>query len=78
MITSGHQIKAARALIGWRRLDLAKAAKLHPNAVAYWERARSIPGQSKEPYGCEQIRMALQFAGVETFAEPAPGVRLIA
>ena len=37
----GSQIRAARALLGWRREDLATAANLHPNAVSYWESASS-------------------------------------
>ena len=31
-LVTGAQIKAARALLGWRRIDLAAAAGLHRNA----------------------------------------------
>lgn len=42
MIKTGAQIKAARAMLGLRREDLARAASLHPNAVQYWEN-RVVP-----------------------------------
>ena len=84
MIVTGRQIKAARALIGMRAADLARAAGLHRNAVGYWERRRTIPRPRYlgggldvgEPFAVEAIRRALGAAGVETFADPSPGVRL--
>lgn len=75
MISTGRQIAAARALLGWSQGELAQAAGLHVNAVAYWERHGAIPTY-RTPVGCERIRDALRDAGVETFLEPAPGVRL--
>ena len=45
MIVTGNQIRAARALLGWKRRDLA----LHPNAVAYWERREHIPAADTRP-----------------------------
>jgi hypothetical protein len=73
--TTGAQIRAARALLSWRRCDLAKAAGLHCNAVAYWERHERLPRQ--EPFACKHIREALQFAGVVAVSAPAPGVCLM-
>ena len=55
--SNGAQIRAGRALLGWRRKDRAKAANLHPNAVAYWERRSRLP--SHEEVGCRRIREAL-------------------
>jgi transcriptional regulator with XRE-family HTH domain len=49
----GAQIRAARALLGWRRADLATAAGLHRNAVAYWERRTRLP--RREEVGCSRI-----------------------
>lgn len=72
---SGLQIRAGRALLGWRRTDLAKAANLHPNAVAYWERRERLP--RREELGCRRIREALSQAGVVAVTVPAPGVCLL-
>jgi len=74
MIVSGSQIRAARALAGLRRCDLATAASIHANAVKYWERHSTIP--RREPYAVRKMREALQRRGVATFTDPAPGVRL--
>ena len=76
MIKTGAQIRAARAMLGLRREDLARAASLHPNAVQYWEN-RVVP-EGPQPYAVERISAALKAAGVETFADPQLGVRLVA
>jgi len=55
-IVSGAQVRAARAMLGWRRRDLAAAAGLHPNAVAYWERQGDIIAGSIEPVGCRRMQ----------------------
>ena len=75
MITTGSQIRAARALAGLRRSDLAKAAGLHTNAVSYWERHEHIPRRS-EPWAVAKIREALALHGIAVFTDPSPGVRL--
>ena len=72
---SGLQIRAGRALLGWRRTDLARAANLHPNAVAYWERRERLP--RREEVGCRRIREALAQVGVVGVNVPAPGVCLL-
>lgn len=71
----GAQIKAARALLGWRRVDLAAASGLHRNAVAYWEGRQRMP--RREPFACQKMRAALLSAGVVTVSTPAPGVCLL-
>jgi transcriptional regulator with XRE-family HTH domain len=76
MIATGRQIAAARALLGWSQEDLADAAGLHVNSVAYWERHEAIPSY-RAPVACERIANALLDAGAETFLKPSPGVRLI-
>lgn len=79
MIVTGSQIRAARALLGWTRQNLARAAKLHPNAVAYWESRSDIPsGGWRTPVACRQMREALLEAGVDFLVLPAVGVRLVA
>lgn len=72
-IVSGAQIRAARAMLGWRRDDLAAAAAVNTNTVVYWEMRSSIP--SGESGACKRIREALHRAGVVLFEAPAPGVR---
>src|SRR5262245_59329922 len=74
MIRTGAQIRAARALLGWTRQNLADAASLHTNAVAYWEAHAEIP--ARQPYAVERIAEALRRGGVLSFASPTPGVRL--
>ena len=74
-IKTGAQIRAARALLGWRRKDLALRANLHSNAVAYWERHEKLPRH--EQVGPRRIREALFCAGVVAVSSPAPGVCLI-
>ena len=77
MFTTGNQIRAARALIGWRRDELAEAAGLHVNAVKYWERLPSFSDREQnEPVGLRRIREALDEAGVMLIDDPAPGVYL--
>jgi hypothetical protein len=79
MIASGAQIRAARALLGWSRRDLAKAAGLHPNAVAYWERHKIIQGASSRflPFACERILRAFRIMGVVMVEKPGLGVALL-
>ena len=76
MIKTGAQIKAARAFLGMRREDLAAVAGVHPNAVKYWE-DRTVPS-GPAPYAVERITKALRSQGIEVFADPQPGVRLVA
>lgn len=76
MIVSGKQIRAARALLSWTQAQLAEAAKLHPNAIAYWEGREQIPwGLYRQPWACRRIREALLIAGVDFLQSPVVGVR---
>ena len=76
-IVMGSQIKAARGLLGWSQHDLAEAASLHTNAVAYWEQTVAIPTGRHEPHACARIRHAFHHAGVEFVGHAKPGVRLV-
>jgi hypothetical protein len=72
----GKQIRAGRALLGWTRSELAQAAGLHRNSVAYWEDTDSITATGFHvPYACRLIDQAFEAAGIEAFCDPAPGVR---
>ena len=76
MICRGVQIVAARGLLRWSQMDLAEAAGLHRNAVAYWEGVERIAASKYPPYAVRRIQGALERAGVKTFATPTPGVAL--
>ena len=78
MISTGRQIAAARALLGWSQRDLADASNLHANAVAYWEARDDIPHSGYcVPVACQRIQQALLDAGLFMFIKPAPGVRFV-
>ena len=77
MIVCGNQIRAARALLSWTQPQLAEAAALHPNAIAYWEGREQIP-HGWQPVACRRIREALLRAGVDFLLSPVVGVRLVA
>ena len=73
MITPA-QIRAARALIGWKQVDVAKAAGVSEMSVKNIERGATDPRIST----MSAIQRALESAGVIFVAEngEGPGVRL--
>lgn len=58
---SAAQIRAARALIGWKQTDLATAAGLSQMSIKNIERGESDPRQST----LQAVQWALERAGVE-------------
>ena len=76
-IVMGCQIRAARSLLGWSQDELANAAGLHPNAIAYWEQTVAIPFGRHEPHACRKIAHALRCADVKFIGHAKPGVRLV-
>ena len=72
------QLRAARALIGWKREQLAQAAGTTERTIARIEDGQSIPRAST----VKAIRTALEAAGVEFIAggkssmSGGPGVRM--
>jgi predicted transcriptional regulator len=77
MITAG-QIRAARALIGWKQTDLAKASRVSEISIKNIERGVTDPRYKT----MEAIQTAFEKAGV-VFLEPGDvrdggaGVRLL-
>jgi transcriptional regulator with XRE-family HTH domain len=69
-----EQLRAARALVGWRQEDLAAAAKTTARTIARLEAAENIPREAT----VDAIRSALEAAGVEFVPENGggAGVRL--
>ena len=63
-LSSGRQIKAGRALLGWTQEQLSERASLHKNAVKYWEARETIKGQSRDNSATARMRDALNAAGV--------------
>lgn len=83
MIQTGCQIRAARALAGWTRQELAIAAGLHRQTIRYWEMRKLIPPpllsgrRNREPVACRRMREAFERVGLEFIAKPGPGVCIV-
>ena len=74
MLTTGNQLKAARALAGISQAQLAKAAEINVTTISAMESRKAATLRS----GLDTIRAimtALEAAGVELLAQ-GPGVRL--
>lgn len=77
VMINAAQIRAARALLGWKQTDLAKASKLSEMSIKNIERGATDPRAST----LQAIQTALENAGV-VFLDPGqtrdggPGVRL--
>lgn len=69
-----EQIRAARALLGWKREDLANASGLTVRTLVRIENAQTTPRQTT----LETLSAALESAGIEFIPENGggPGVRL--
>ena len=71
---SSAQMRAARALLRWSALDLAKASKV---GVATIRRVEVVDGEIPVTLANEAaLRQALEAAGVEFTNGDQPGVRL--
>lgn len=71
------QLRAARALVGWSREQLAEAVQANPRTIARIEDGETVPRGAT----VEAIRSALEQAGVVFLAaggtvDGGPGVRL--
>jgi transcriptional regulator with XRE-family HTH domain len=65
------QSKMARAALGWRMEDVAKAAKVAAGTVVRFE-----AGEELKPRTVEAIQLAYESAGVEFTNSDAPGVKV--
>lgn len=75
MLTTGNQLKAARALAGLDQKALAEAADVSPNTISAMEKR----GSETLTSGLDTITAimkALEAAGVELLNHGRPGVRL--
>jgi transcriptional regulator with XRE-family HTH domain len=69
---SPEQSRAARALLSWSQIKLAKRARLSESTIRNFEKRRFTPA----PRNLAAIRAALERAGVEFTNGDRPGVRL--
>jgi hypothetical protein len=73
-LVTGRQLRAARGLLGWGQIELAKRAKV---AIGTIRRMESFD----EEVGCQastlyKVRTALEQGGIEFLTDKKPGVRL--
>ena len=75
MLTTGNQLKAARALAGADQAHIAEAAGVHVNTIRTMEAAgpAQIPGRAQN---VQAVQRALETLGVEFLNHGSPGVRL--
>ena len=75
MLTTGNQLKAARALAGIEQSKLAEAAKLNVNTIRNREAAGTGPIAGRS-VNVQAVQRALEAAGVEFTNGGEPGVKL--
>ena len=74
-----YQLKAARALLGWSRLQLALCGATSEQMVTTYERTGQVAGlhdQTDQGDSIAAIRATLEVAGIEFTNEWVPGARL--
>ena len=73
MIT-GRQLRAARALLGWGQLDLAKKSRV---AIGTIRRMEAFDGEvGARTRTLSRVQATLEKGGVEFLDDDRPGVRL--
>ncbi len=75
MLTTGNQLKAARALIEMDQAALAERAKVNVNTIRNMEAAGSGPIAGRA-VNVQAVQAALEAAGVEFTNSGQPGVRV--
>jgi transcriptional regulator with XRE-family HTH domain len=75
LLTTGNQLKAARALIGMNQGDLAKRAQLNINTIQNMEGAGAGPIAGRAA-NVQAVQVTLEEAGIEFLNSDRPGVRL--
>ncbi len=75
MLTTGNQLRAARALIAMDQDELADRAKLNVNTIQNMERTGAGP-ISGRAVNVQKVQAALEAAGIEFLNGERPGVRL--
>lgn len=76
MLTTGNQLKAARALAGLEQTDVASAAGVHVNTIRSMEAGGAGPINGRAA-NVQQVQRVLEAAGIEFLNHGSPGVRLV-
>jgi predicted transcriptional regulator len=73
-LITGRQLRAARALIGWEQVELAKRSRV---AIGTIRRMESFPGEiGSRTSTLSQVISTLESSGIEFLNGESPGVRL--
>jgi transcriptional regulator with XRE-family HTH domain len=73
-VITGRQLRAARVLIGWEQLDLAKRSRV---AIGTIRRMESFDGEiGSRTTTLSQVQASLEKAGVHFLHDGGPGVQL--
>jgi hypothetical protein len=75
-IITGRQLRAARTLAALTQSELSIEAGFNPRACRYWEGREDNP-PTTVPESLDAIEDVLMRHGVEVFANPTPGCRLV-
>lgn len=75
MLTTGNQLKAARALIAMEQKDLAEKAEINVNTVRSMEAAGANPIAGRAQ-NVQRVQRVLEAEGVQFLNHGQPGVRL--
>jgi transcriptional regulator with XRE-family HTH domain len=75
VLTTGNQLKAARALIAMDQNDLADRAKVNVNTIRNMEASGSAPIAGRAQ-NVQAVQAVLERVGVEFLNHGRPGVRL--
>ncbi len=74
LLITGRQLRAARVLIGWEQIELAKRARV---AIGTIRRMESFTGEiGSRTSTLSQVLASLEKAGIEFLNDGSPGVRL--
>jgi predicted transcriptional regulator len=73
-LITGRQLRAARVLLGWEQVELAKRARV---AIGTIRRMESFSGEiGSRTSTLSQVQQALEKAGIEFLNDESPGVRI--
>jgi hypothetical protein len=73
-VITGRQLRAARVLLGWEQIELAKRSRV---AIGTIRRMESFSGQiGSRTSTLSQVQQALEKAGIQFLNDESPGVRI--